>query len=258
MSARTAPASRARCSRWTRAAVLGVVLALLRPHALTAQATGTIAGRITDADNGQAVVAAQVTIDGTTLGRTSGDDGRYSITSVPNGTHTVVVRRIGYARMSKVVVVANGATVTVDFSLLKSTVSLAGVVVTATGEERKKEVGNAITTVGSAEFERGAVANTQQILQGRSTGVTVLGNSGQPGAGGNIRLRGVNSITQGNRPLIYVDGVRIFNGNTPTGVSSRQSVSPLNDIPAADIDRIEIVKGPAATTLYGTAEAVAS
>jgi TonB-dependent starch-binding outer membrane protein SusC len=250
--ARTAPASFARSSRWARAAVLGVVLALLRPHALAAQATGSVAGRITDADNGQAVVAAQVTIDGTTLGRTSGDDGRFVITAVPAGTHTIVVRRIGYTRASKVVIITSGGTATADFALIKSTVSLAGVVVTATGEERKKEVGNAITTVGSEEFARGAVANTQQILQGRSTGVTVLGNSGQPGAGGNIRLRGVNSITQGNRPLIYVDGVRIFNGNTPTGVSSRQSVSPLNDIAAADIDRIEIVKGPAATTLYGT------
>jgi len=126
------------------------------------------------------------------------------------------------------------------------------VVVTATGEERKKEVGNAVTTVSSADFERGGVGNTQQILQGRSTGVTVLANGGSPGAGGTIRLRGVNSITQGNRPLIYVDGIRIFNGNSPTGVSSRQSVSPLNDIPASDIERIEVVKGPAATTLYGT------
>lgn len=232
------------------AALLLAGAALPRPAA--AQATGTINGRVTDGDNGQPVAAAQIIVAGTSLGRAAGDDGRFTLVGVPAGSRTVTVRRIGYAQQSRTVTVVDGGTVTVDFVLEKSSVSLSGVVVTATGEERKKEVGNAITTVDATQFERGAVANTQQILQGRSTGVTVLGNSGQPGAGGLIRLRGVNSISQGNRPIIYVDGVRIFNGNTPTGVSSRQGVSPLNDIAAADIDRVEIVKGPAATTLYGT------
>ena len=217
-----------------------------------AQSGGTIAGRVTDAENTQPVVAAQIIIGGTTLGRATGDDGRFSLSGVPAGPHTITVRRIGYAQQSRNVVVAANGTVTVDFVLAKASVSLAGVVVTATGEERKKEVGNAISTVDESQFEKGAVANTAQILQGRATGVTVLGNSGQPGAGGTIRLRGVNSITQGNRPLIYVDGVRLFNGNSPTGVSSRQSVSPLSDIAASDIERIEVIKGPAATTLYGT------
>ena len=242
----------ARAGKWSRVALGATALATLSAQSTAAQATGTVSGRVTDADNAQPIVAAQVSIDGTTLGRATGDDGRFVIGGVPAGTHTVVVRRIGYVRQTRSIVVTGSGTTTADFVLIKSTVSLTGVVVTATGEERKKEVGNAITTVGAEDFARGAVANTQQILQGRSTGVTVLGNSGQPGAGGNIRLRGVNSITQGNRPLIYVDGVRIFNGNSPTGVSSRQSVSPLNDIAAADIERIEIVKGPAATTLYGT------
>ena len=218
----------------------------------TAQATGTISGRVTDLENGQPIVAAQVSIGGTPMGRATGDDGRYLITGVTAGSVTVTVRRIGYQQQTRTVAVRASATVTVDVSLPKSSVSLVGIVVTATGEERKKEVGNAVTTVGSADFERGGVGNTQQILQGRSTGVTVLANGGGPGSGGTIRLRGVNSITQGNRPLIYIDGVRMFNGNSPTGVSSRQSVSPLNDIPASDIDRIEVVKGPAATTLYGT------
>ncbi|WP_396206868.1 TonB-dependent receptor domain-containing protein [Gemmatimonas sp.] len=219
---------------------------------LQAQATGTINGRVVDAENGQPISAAQITISGTQLGRSTGDDGRFSLPSLTAGSKTLIVRRIGYQQQSRTVTLGANATITVDFSLAKSSVSLAGVVVTATGEERKKEVGNAVTTVSSADFERGGVGNTQQILQGRSTGVTVLANGGSPGAGGTIRLRGVNSITQGNRPLIYVDGIRIFNGNSPTGVSSRQSVSPLNDIPASDIERIEVVKGPAATTLYGT------
>jgi TonB-dependent starch-binding outer membrane protein SusC len=233
---------------------VAAALAIATPHTtpLAAQATGTISGRVIDADNSQPITAAQISITGTPFGRSTGDDGRYTLANLPAGTHTVVVRRIGYQQQSRTVTLAANASITVDFTIVKSSVSLAGVVVTATGEERKKEVGNAVTTVSSADFERAGAGNTQQILQGRSTGVTVLQNGGNPGAGGTIRLRGVNSITQGNRPIIYVDGIRIFNGNSPTGVSSRQSVSPLNDIPAADIDRIEVVKGPAATTLYGT------
>ncbi len=241
-------------SRWltSAAALLAFPLATFTAQPLVAQSTGTISGRVVDADNGQPVAAAQVTIAGTNLGRSTGDDGRYSLANLPSGTQTVVVRRIGYQLQQRTVTLPANGSLTVDFTLVKSSVSLAGVVVTATGEERKKEVGNAVTTVSSADFERAAAGNTAQILAGRSTGVTVLQNGGTPGAGATIRLRGVNSITQGNRPIIYVDGIRIFNGNSPTGVSSRQSVSPLSDIPAADIDRIEVVKGPAATTLYGT------
>ena len=225
---------------------------VISASALRAQATGTVNGRVVDATSGQPVSAAQITVNGTTLGRSTGDDGRFTLSGVPTGSRVLTVRRIGYQQQTRSVTVSAGTSATVDFSLVTSSVSLAGVVVTATGEERKKEVGNAVTTVSSADFEKAGVGNTQQILQGRSTGVTVLQNGGTPGAGGTIRLRGVNSITQGNRPLIYVDGIRIFNGNSPTGVSSRQSVSPLNDIPASDIERIEVVKGPAATTLYGT------
>ena len=238
--------------RRATAAMFGLALSIAAATPLAAQATGTIVGRVVDGDNGQPVAAAQVTIAGTQFGRSTGDDGRFTLANIPSGALTITVRRIGYQLQSRPITLAGSATVTVDFTLLKSSVSLVGVVVTATGEERKKEVGNAVTTVSSTDFERGAVANTQQILQGRSTGVTIQANGGGPGAGGNIRLRGVNSITQGNRPLIYIDGIRMFNGNSPTGVSSRQSVSPLNDIAASDIDRIEVVKGPAATTLYGT------
>ena len=82
--------------------------------------------------------------------------------------------------------------------------------------------------------------------------MTVLANSGQPGAGGMIQLRGVNSISEGNSPLIYVDGVRVYSGVTPNSGQARQFENPLNDISADDIDHIEVVEGPSATTLYGT------
>jgi TonB-linked SusC/RagA family outer membrane protein len=142
--------------------------------------------------------------------------------------------------------------VSVDFQLKETAVALDEVVVTATGEVRKKEVGTSLSAISSRDIEVAPVQNTQDIISGRATGVTVMANAGAPGAGGTIRLRGNNSISQGNNPLIYVDGVRIYSGNGPAAWASHQSTLPLNDINADDIERVEIVKGAAATTLYGT------
>src|SRR5690606_14159725 len=109
-----------------------------------------------------------------------------------------------------------------------------------------------VATVNTSEIPAPAMRGAQDLLTGRTAGVSIMMNSGQPGAGGTIRIRGNNSVSQGNDPIIYVDGVRIYNGSTPTSVASRQAGSPLQDINPADIERIEVVKGPAATTLYGT------
>src|SRR4030095_2816893 len=126
------------------------------------------------------------------------------------------------------------------------------VVVTATGDVRRKEISNSMSTISNEQIENAPVANPQQLLSAQTPGVTVLANSGQPGAGGVIRLRGNNSISQTNNPIIYVDGVRIFSGATPVAANARQTTLPLNDIRPEDIERVDVVKGAAATTLYGT------
>jgi TonB-linked SusC/RagA family outer membrane protein len=109
-----------------------------------------------------------------------------------------------------------------------------------------------MATISAETIQDAPVANAQQLLAAQTPGVTVLGNSGQPGAGGVIRLRGNNSISQGNNPIIYVDGVRIYSGDTPTVPNARQVMNPFNDIRAEDIERVEVMKGASATTLYGT------
>src|SRR5436190_5864761 len=150
-------------------------------------------------------------------------------------------------------VVVAGGSVTVDFTLKEAPLALEAIVVTGTAAEaRKKEVGNSFAMISSREIEVAPVKNTQDIISARAPGITVMQNSGQPGAGGTIRLRGNNSITQGNNPIIYVDGVRIFSEAGPNIASARQNTLALNDIKAEDIARLEIVKGAAATTLYGT------
>jgi TonB-linked SusC/RagA family outer membrane protein len=224
---------------------------LARSTPLLAQ-TGTITGRVTQTGTARPVGSAQIVVVGTPLGTQTDEAGEYRLVAVPVGSHEIRVQRIGFAPVTSPVTVVEGQTVTLNFEIRDAPVSLEQVVVTATGEQRKKEVAHTVSTISGAEIEDAPVVNTQQLITARSPGVTVLSNSGQPGAGGTIRLRGNNSISQGNNPIIYVDGVRIYSGRTTTVPNARQTTYPLNDIAAEDIERVEIVKGAAATTLYGT------
>lgn len=234
------------------AAALVATLAATATASAQQPSTGTITGRVTDSASSAPLAGAQVLVPSTRQGTITDESGSYTLPAVQAGTVLVRVQRLGSAPVERTVTVRAGETTTLDVAMTPVAISLDEVVVTATGATRAREIGNAISTISGPDVERAPVTNTQQIIAGRSTGVTVLANSGQPGAGGTIRLRGVNSVSQGNNPIIYVDGVRIFNGNTPTSLAGRQGTLPLNDIAASDIERVEIVKGPAATTLYGT------
>ena len=244
--------------------VAGLALALAgaaSPPPAAAQAGGgTLRGVVTSAAAGVPVAGAQVFVVGTRLGGTTGSDGRYSFGGVPVGTHLVRVRGLGYQPTEKSAIVSAGASVTVDFVLTIAPVSLDEVVVTGTaGSARKREVGNSIGQVKVGEVPE-VPSTVSSLLTGRMTGVSVSGGTGNAGAGSSIRLRGTTSVALTNQPLIYVDGVRtrsdeyprngIFFGTTQRGANAYGS--PINDINPEDIERIEVVKGAAAATLYGT------
>jgi TonB-dependent SusC/RagA subfamily outer membrane receptor len=228
-------------------------LSLVPGATALAQITGAVDGTVTAVAGGRRLSDVQVTVVGTTLGGRTDEQGRYRIGAVPAGSYQVRTQRIGFASVTRPITVVAGQTATLNFSIGEAALSLDAVVVTGTAaESRKKEVGNAMATIDMKPLEVEPVKNTQDILAGRGPGITVMQNSGQPGAGGTIRLRGTNSITQSNSPVVYVDGVRIYSDGGPLTPSARQSTLAMNDIKADDIERIEIVKGAAATTLYGT------
>jgi len=216
------------------------------------QQTGQVVGTVVDAQDGRPLVGVQIQVVATSQGTLTDADGRFTLGNVPAGDQELRIQRLGYASLIRTVTVVQGETQVLALRMTPTALSLAEVVVTVTGQEQRRAIANSIGTVGQAELERSAVSNVQDLLSGRMAGITVLGNSGQAGAGGSIQLRGVNSLTQGNEPIIYVDGIRVFNGRTATSVAGRQYLSPFNDIDPSDIERIEVVKGPAATTLYGT------
>jgi outer membrane receptor protein involved in Fe transport len=238
-------------ARWTAAGAIALFAAA--PAVLRAQNTGVIHGTVKADGSGMPVAGAEVSIVGGARGARTDASGLYRIANVPAGTFQLRATHIGNAAQSRSVTLAAGDSATADFVLKEAVLSLDAIVVTGTAaQSRQKEVGNAMATIDTKTFQDQPVTNTQDILTARSPGITVLQNSGQPGTGGTIRLRGVNSITQGNNPIIYVDGVRIYSDPGPITPGARQSTNAFNDIKPDDIDHIEIVKGAAATTLYGT------
>lgn len=227
-----------------------------------AQSTGSIRGRVTETAGQRPIADVQILVVGTGSGALSNANGEFVILNVPAGAQTVRIRRIGFVPAERAVTVAAGAPVQLDVSLAQSLTQLEQLVITGTaGAAERRTLGNSITTVNVAELnEKTTVLNVSEVLQSKTPGVTLLVGSGAPGTAGEFRIRGAGSIS-GYRPVVFIDGVR-YNiddlGNfaaTGAGLAglaqSSQTTSALDLISPNDIESIEVIKGPAAATLYG-------
>jgi len=218
----------------------------------SASVTGSLGGTVTDAASGRPLSPAQVFIQGTGLGGLTSASGNYLIRNVPAGEHTLRVELIGYSAVEQRVTVTSGEMATVDFRMSQQALALDEVVVTGTaGQARRREVGNTISQLRMDDI-RDPTPDIGQLLQGRITGAVIQMGSGNSNSGPDIRLRGNTSTALSNQPLIYIDGMRAQSEPISRQSGSREPYSPLSDLNPDDIERIEVVKGPAATTLYGT------
>src|SRR5436309_367184 len=170
---------------------------------------GTVTGRVTDSLSGQGLAVATITVVGTGLSARSGDDGRYRITDVPVGEHTIRVIRIGYTAVTKPVTVLPDQEVTVDFALKGQATQLEEVVAIGYGTAQRRELTGAVSSVTAEQVGSAPVTSLDEALLGRAAGVEVVTSSGQPGAGGLGRIRGGNSLAAGNDPLFVVGGVPV-------------------------------------------------
>ena len=235
-------------------AVLALAAVVARATPLVAQGTGAVTGEIMEAMTQRPLAGAQVHIPGTPFGAVTNASGRYLIPDVPAGPVVVRVQLIGYGTAERAVTIQAGQTVRVDFELRQSAITLDELVVTGAGvaTERRK-LGNTVAAIDASRIETAPIANVSEILQGREPGVVANLTGGSAGEGSNIRIRGGASISQSNNPIIIVDGVRVDNGGGMGGLEpGGGSPSRLDDIDPATIERIEILKGAAAATLYGT------
>jgi TonB-linked SusC/RagA family outer membrane protein len=214
---------------------------------------GNITGRVTDAASGQPVAAAQVGIVGTNVGAQATTEGVFTLRGVNPGTVQIRVLRVGYAEVKQTVTVTAGQTVTANIQMRAVVATLAPVVTTATGEQRRVEVGNAIAQVDAAKLvETSPVTNMGDLLTSRAPGVMVIGGT-QTGAGTRVRVRGTSSLSLTNNPIYVIDGVRV-EGTTGSSTLDVGGSTParVGDLNPEEIENIEIVRGPSASTLYGT------
>jgi TonB-linked SusC/RagA family outer membrane protein len=228
------------------------------------QGGGTIAGRVVDASTRAPLDQVAVRVEGPGPGAVTTSDGRYAIRTVPPGTYRVTARRVGYTPLTKSVPVASDSMTVADFALAAAPTRLNEMVTTAVGDQRRYEVGTVISTINADSIAPTApITSLTDLISARAPGVEILETSGMAGAGEAIRIRGLTSLVLQNDPILIVDGVRQDNSaggdvgayfSTTFGGANGSHPAPtrLNDINFSDIESIDILKGPSASTEYGT------
>jgi TonB-linked SusC/RagA family outer membrane protein len=229
-----------------------IVAAACACAASTAFAQGTVTGRVTAQGTNEPLAEVRILALGTNSSATTNQDGKYTLTNVRSGSVEIQALRIGYTSLKKPVEVITGQTVTADVVLSISVVRLQDVVTTATGQQRKVELGHSIANLGSISkrVEETSVSAMSELLVGKVGGMTVVpGNN--TGAPPQIRIRGLNSLSLNNAPIWIIDGVRMNASAIGSGATTA-ATSHLSALDPNEIEDIEIVKGPSAATLYGT------
>jgi TonB-dependent SusC/RagA subfamily outer membrane receptor len=232
-----------------------LLISTLAP-AIAAAQLGGLSGRVIDSSTKSPLVSAQVQILGTPRGVATADDGRFRIANLRPGIYQVRVVRLGYKAVSRSVTVA-GDMVELELALSPVAVSLDEVITTATGETtRKREQGNVVGSLSPTAADLTPAGNMDQYLTARIPGVDVATTGGTIGSTARVRIRGASSLSLSNDPLLIVDGIRVDNNTASSTIGvGGQTPSRFNDINPEDIETIDVLKGPAAGALYGTAAA---
>jgi len=238
---------------------------------VTHTASGGILGTVVDASTKRPIAGVSVVIDDSTRAIATHENGTFRFPTVTPGVHKVTARRLGYKVSTLPVTVTDGQTTAVTIALTPSATALTDVVTTATGDRRRFEVGNAVGTIQADSIvPTTMIRNMSDLLQARLPGVVVSNTDGAVGAPSKIRLRGVSSMVLNNDPIIILDGVRLNGQNTvanlQTNVGSQKTIgqlagplqtpplapSRLDDIDPSTIESIDVLRGPSASSLYGT------
>lgn len=242
---------------------LALALVFFVPGSLEAQVR-VVTGTVIDAATGNAIPFAQVGIPGTATGTTTDADGRFRLEGVPAGAVTLRVQNLGY-RTREVVVAAGEDTVRIE--LATDYLNVEEIVVTGRATTvQRRNAANAVATLSAQEIQRVPSQTVEKQIQGKVAGADIQKNSGAPGGGVQVNLRGVSSINASSQPLYVVDGIIVSNVAIPngqdivTGASAgsnpstlqQDQVNRISDINPQDIERIEILKGPSASAIYGS------
>jgi TonB-dependent starch-binding outer membrane protein SusC len=231
--------------------------AALLPASARSQQPGVVTGRVLERGTLKPIPDATVIVVGSGIAARTNQDGVYRLSAVAQGPLILRATRIGYAAASQTVTVGAAGNDAVDFQLSQVATQLDVVVTSAvTGQaERAREVGTNVGTIAVAQINKADINRFGDLLQGRTAGVSLQQTSGTTGTGQRLNIRGANSLSLSNEPLVYVDGMQVSNGNNLGFGVGGQAISRLNDISPESIEKVEVLKGPAATAVYGTSAA---
>ena len=214
-----------------------VLLMMMFPLCALAQNVN-ISGTVTDANTGEEVIGATVKVKGASGGTITDAMGNYKM-SVASGA-TIEVSYVGY--QTKQVKVTKGGQL--DIQIAEDVNMLEQVVVVGYGVMKRSDLTGSVSSIDEKAIKQGVNTSLEQAMQGRIAGVQVTQNSGAPGGGISVQIRGINSLS-GNEPLYVIDGIQI-SGNTSSNNSVLSSINP------SDITSIEVLKDASATAIYGS------
>lgn len=205
-----------------------------------------VTGKVTD-EKGETLPGVNIRIKGLGGGTQTNSNGSYTL-AIPSPKSILVYSYLGYSSQE---IEMEGNNV-VNVTLKEDKKQLEEVVVIGYGTLKRRNVTSSISSVSAAEIERSTSVGIEQAIQGRATGVQVVSNSGQPGSGVQIRVRGTGSILGGNEPLYVIDGFPINNEQTGSDQGGQDRINGLSGINPSDIESIEILKDAAAQSIYGS------
>ena len=226
---------------------LGVAL-LLAPGLVFGQ-QGTITGTVSDASSGETLPGANIVVQGEQFGAATSADGTYEL-ELPAGTYVLEVSFVGYQEVTAEVSVEAGETVQQDFELQTDEAGLDEVVVVGYGQQEREQLTGTISSINTEDIEDVASVGSPQELLSGAAGVSVTNTSGLAGQAISVSVRGVSSLNGDSQPLYVVDGTPVTSAGTGGGFG--QATNALSTISSQDIQSIEVLKGAAATAIYGS------
>jgi TonB-dependent starch-binding outer membrane protein SusC len=226
--------------------IKALLLALIFMHSFYsfAQTRQTVSGKVTAGSDKSPLPGVSILVKGTTNGVATDANGNYSLQAAP--TDVLVVSFIGFVAQEVTV----GNRTTLNITLKEDQKMLDEVVVVGYGTQKRSDMSSAQTTIKSEDIQKSVNTTIEQAIQGRAAGVYVTQNTGQPGGGISVNIRGISSLSGSNEPLYVIDGVQSQPGVVSFGASS--SSNPLAGLNPADIETMEILQGPSATAIYGS------
>ncbi len=242
--------------KWMRKLLLTGFVIMMSVLTVVSAATSTslnlqqkrVTGKVTDATTGEALPGVTIVIKGTTTGVASDLDGSYTL-DVPSGSAVLQFTSVGYASQEVTV----GQRDVINVAMQSDVTLIEELVVVGYGFKKKRDLTGSISSISASNIEDTPVKDVLSALQGRAPGVVVTANSGAPGAGITVRVRGHSSLNSGNDPLYVIDGVPVeSNAMTSLNGYDMHGLNPLSDINPGDIESIEVLKDAASTAIYGS------